>query len=60
MILRYVGGTLGFGVWYTHTPKNTLTGYTDTDFEGSNNDRKNTCGHDFHLGTNMISCGSQK
>ena len=21
IISRYVGGTLGFGVWYTHTPK---------------------------------------
>ena len=26
-ILRYVAGTLGYGLWYTHTPDNTLTGY---------------------------------
>ena len=60
IFLRYVGGTLGFGVWYTHTPKNTLTWYIDSDFEGSIDDRKNTCVYDFHLGTNMISYGSQK
>ena len=25
-IMRYVAGTLGYGLWYTHTPDNTLTG----------------------------------
>ena len=34
-ILRYVAGTLGYGLWYTHTPDSTLTGYTNSDFVGS-------------------------
>ena len=59
-IMRYVAGTLGYGVWYTHTPDNTLTGYTDSDFAGSLDDRKSTSGYAFHLGTNLISWASQK
>ena len=34
-ILRYVASTLGYGLWYTHTPDSTLTGYTCNDFAGS-------------------------
>ena len=58
--LRYVADTLGYGLWYTHTPDSTLTGYTDSDFVGSLDDRKSTYGCAFHLGTNMISWASQK
>ena len=59
-ILRYVAGTLGYGLWYTHTPVSTLTGYTDIDFAGSLDDRKSTSSYAFHLGTNLISWASQK
>ena len=59
-ILRYVAGTLGYGLWYTHTPDNTRTGYIDSDFAGSLDDRKSTSSYSFHLGTNMISWASQK
>ena len=57
-IMRYVARTLGYGLWYTHTLDNTLIGYTDKDFTGSIDDRKNTSGYAFHLGTNMISWAS--
>ena len=60
IIMRYIIGTLGYGLWYTHTPDSTLTGYTDSDFAGSLDDRKNTSGYAFHLGTNLISWASQK
>ena len=59
-ILRYVVGTLGYGLWYTHTPDSTLTGYTDSDFAGSLDDRKITSGYAFHLGTSLISWASSK
>ena len=59
-ILRYVAGTLGYGLWYTHTPDSTLTGYIDSDFAGSIDDRKSTSGYAFHLGTNMITWASHK
>jgi hypothetical protein len=59
-ILRYVAGTLNFGLWYTQSDDNHLSGYTDSDFAGSLDDRKSTSGHAFHLGTNLISWASKK
>ena len=59
-ILRYVAGTLNFGLWYTKSDSNQLSGYTDTDFAGSLDDRKSTSGHVFQLGTNLISWASKK
>ena len=59
-ILRYVAATLGYGLWYTHTPDITLTGYTDNDFAGILDDRKITSSYAFHLSTNLISWASQK
>jgi hypothetical protein len=49
MILRYVVGTLNFGLWYI-----------DNDFEGNLDGWKNTSWYAFHLGTNMISWASNK
>jgi hypothetical protein len=59
-ILRYVAGTLNFGLWYTKSDGNQLSGYTDSDFPGSLDDRKSTSGHGFHLGSNLISWASKK
>ena len=59
-ILRYVAGTLNFGLWYTKFDSNQLFGYRDSDFVGSLDDRKSTSGHVFHLGTNLISWALKK
>jgi hypothetical protein len=59
-ILRYVVGTLNFGLWYTEFEDNHLSGYTDSDFAGILDDRKSTSGYAFHLGTNLISWASKK
>jgi hypothetical protein len=59
-ILRYVVGTLNFGLWYTKSNSNQLSGYTDSDFAGSLDDRKSTYGHVFQLGTNLVSWASKK
>jgi hypothetical protein len=59
-ILRYVAGTLNFGLWYTQSDSNQLFGYTDSDFAGSLDDRKSTSGYVFQLGTNLISWASKK
>ena len=60
IILRHVAGTLGYGLWYTHIPNSTLIRCTNSDFAGSIDDRKNTFGYAFHLGTNLVSWTSQK
>jgi hypothetical protein len=59
-IMRYVVGTLNFGLWYTQSKYNHLSGYTDSDFVGNLDDRKRTSGYAFHLGTNLISWASKK
>jgi hypothetical protein len=59
-ILRYVAGTLNFGLWYSQSKDNHLSGYTDSDFAGSLDDQKSTSGYVFHLGTNLISLASKK
>jgi hypothetical protein len=59
-ILRYVAGTLHFGLWYTTSDSNHLFGYTDSDFAGNLDDRKSTSGYVFQLGTNLISWASKK
>jgi hypothetical protein len=59
-ILRYTASTLNFGLWYTQSDDNHLSGYRDSDFAGILDDRKITSGHAFHLGTNLISWASKK
>ena len=59
-ILRYVAGTLNFSLWYTKSDSNQLSGYTDSDFTGSLDDRKSTSGYVFQLGMNLISWASKK
>jgi hypothetical protein len=59
-ILRYVRGTLNFGLWYTRYEDNHLPGYTDNDFAGSLDDRKITSRYAFHLGSKLIFSASKK
>jgi hypothetical protein len=46
--------------WYTTYEYYSLAGYTDNDFTGNIDDRKNNYGYAFHFGTNMISWASNK
>ena len=59
-ILRYVVGTLNFGLWYTQSEDNHVSSYTDCVFVGNLDDWKNTLGYVIHLGTNLISWASKK
>ena len=54
MILRYIAGTIDYGLFYTHSENCSLSGYIDNDYAGSLDDRKSTSGYVFHLGTNLI------
>lgn len=46
-ILMYVKGTKGFSILYTASDEFELVGYTDSDWAGSIDDRKNTYGYIF-------------
>eukprot|EP00253_Pinus_taeda_P022671 PITA_22671 len=59
-ILRYVNGTKGFGILYSSSETFRLTGYTESDWAGSVDDRKSTSGYVFHMGSRAISWASKK
>ena len=59
-ILRYLHGTVGYGLRYSSNADLELHGYTDSDWAGCVTDSKSTSGCCFSLGSAMISCCSRK
>jgi hypothetical protein len=59
-ILRYLRGTIIYGLRYTSSGGLFLHGYADVDWVGSLMDRKSTFGYWFSLGFAMISWSSRK
>jgi hypothetical protein len=59
-VMRYLKGTLDYGLCYTRDHDFRLHGYTDSDWAGSVSDRKSTLGCCFSLGSAMTSWQSRK
>eukprot|EP00253_Pinus_taeda_P016365 PITA_16365 len=59
-ILRYLQGTINYGLLYTKGKDIRLSGFTDADWAGSSVDRKSTFGYCFNIGSGMTSCCSRK
>ena len=60
-ILRYVAGTMHWGVRYTRGDHAApLIGYSDSDLGGDVDNRRSTTGVAFFLGSNLVSWQSQK
>jgi Reverse transcriptase (RNA-dependent DNA polymerase)/gag-polypeptide of LTR copia-type/Integrase core domain/GAG-pre-integrase domain/Domain of unknown function (DUF4219)/Zinc knuckle len=59
-ILRYIAGTVEFGLWYATDNTEKLTGYSDSDWAGCYEDMKSTSGYLFFLGSSPISWRSKK
>ena len=59
-IIKYVKTTAEFGVWYSKDTSDVLAGYSDADWVGNANDRKNTSGGCFYVGNNLVSLMSTK
>ncbi|XP_050875004.1 secreted RxLR effector protein 161-like [Lathyrus oleraceus] len=60
-VLRYLKGTLTYGIWYKKNAGNEcLLGYTDDDYAGDVDDRKSTSGYVFFLAGGAISWASKK
>jgi len=59
-ILRYLKGTIEFGLQYVSDRKIRLQGYADSDWTDSVTDRKSTSGCCFNLGSAMIAWLSRK
>ncbi|CAI0447039.1 unnamed protein product [Linum tenue] len=60
-ILRYLKGTLTYGIWYKRMEEeDCLIGYTDSDSAGDLDDRQSTSGYVFFFAGGAISRGSKK
>ena len=59
-ILRYLHGTVEYGIRYVRGEGIKLIGYTDADWAGSTMDKKSTSGCCFSLGSGVVSWFSRK
>jgi hypothetical protein len=59
-ILRYVGGTIQFGIHYSSWGAPLLVGFTDSDWVDDPDDRKSTTGYVFSLGSGPITWSCKK
>ena len=60
MILRYVSRTINYGILYSTGSDFKLTGYTNNDFASNIDDRKNTTGYIYNIGSCAVSWESKK
>ncbi|GKV36956.1 hypothetical protein SLEP1_g45038 [Rubroshorea leprosula] len=58
-ILRYLCGTIDFGLFYKKGDQIDLAGFTDSDYAGDLDDKKSTSGFVFMLGSGAISWSSK-
>eukprot|EP00253_Pinus_taeda_P022965 PITA_22965 len=60
IILRYVRGTVQFGIHYSAEASPLLVGFADSDWAGDPDDRKSTAGYVFTLGSGPITWACKK
>jgi hypothetical protein len=59
-ILRYVKGTLSFGLRISTGPVDSLTAYSDADWDGCPDSQRSTYGYSVFLGDTLISWSSKR
>jgi hypothetical protein len=59
-VLRYLKGTLDYGIKYIDASDVEFTGYSDFDWAGNLDDRKSTTGYAFSIGSGVVSWSSKK
>ncbi|KAA0051914.1 putative copia-type polyprotein [Cucumis melo var. makuwa] len=59
-ILRYLKGTLDYGLFYSSSKEFKLEGYCDSDWAGDTNDRKSTSGYVFFIGNTAFTWSFKK
>lgn len=59
-ILRYLQGTLTYGLTFHSAPSLTIDAYSDADWAGSLDDRRSTSGYCIFLGNNLVSWSAKK
>ena len=59
-LLRYVRGTVDFGLVLHRSPSTELVVYTDADWAGCPDTRRSTSGYAVFLGGNLVSWSSKR
>ena len=59
-ILRYLKGTLDYGIKYIDASDVELIGYSDSDWAGNLDDRRSTTRYAFNNGSEVVSWSSKK
>ena len=59
-VLRYVRGTIDFGLHLSASPSTTLTAYSDADCAGCPDSRRSTSGYCVYYGDSLISWSSKR
>nr|GFB86050.1 reverse transcriptase [Tanacetum cinerariifolium] len=59
-ILRYIKGTVDYGMFYSTSEDFKLVGYSDSDWAGGKDDGRSTSGFLFFLGNNAFTWSSKK
>ncbi|CAL2254853.1 unnamed protein product [Prunus armeniaca] len=59
-VLRYIQGTIDFGIVFEKGKEITLIGYCDSDWAGSEDDMRSTSGYAFTMGSGVFSWASIK
>jgi hypothetical protein len=59
-ILRYLKGTINYGIFYKKNENKQLIAYTDSDYAGDIVDKKSTSGYVFMLSGGVVSWSSKK
>jgi len=59
-VLRYLRGTIEYGLWYRWTEGVKLQGFTNADWEGNPLDKKSTLGGIFNIGSTTFSWYNEK
>jgi hypothetical protein len=59
-VIRYIKGTIDFGVKFKYCQNFKLLGFSDSDWGGSVDDMKSTSGYCFSLGSGVFSWSSKK
>ena len=59
-VLKYLKGTLDYGIKYTDASNVELTSYLDFDWAGNKDDQRSTTGYAFSIGSGVVSWSSKK
>lgn len=59
-IIKYILGTLDYGLWYPYDTTGEVVGYTDADWAGCSDDHKSTSEGYFYVGNYIVAWHSKK